>query len=126
MFTPRPIGHISSPYKTTHEIPKGPGAKHEAEGALNLLPEFAEGLLDIEGFSHLFVIWEFDKSDGYDLIAHPPTDERRPHGAPPESERPDGGRIARSRRRVTARARRRHARRHAHPRHQALHVEHPG
>ena len=80
MFTPRPIGHISSPYKTTHEIPKGPGAKHEAEGTLNLLPEFAEGLLDIEGFSHLFVIWEFDKSDGYDLIAHPPTDERRPHG----------------------------------------------
>jgi tRNA (adenine37-N6)-methyltransferase len=80
MFTPRPIGHISSPYKTTHEIPKGPGTKHEAEGSLNLLPEFAEGLLDIEGFSHLFVVWEFDKSDGYDLVAHPPTDERRPHG----------------------------------------------
>jgi tRNA (adenine37-N6)-methyltransferase len=80
MFTPRPIGHISSPYKTTHEIPKGPGTKHEAEGSLNLLPEFAEGLLDIECFSHLFVIWEFDKSDGYDLVAHPPTDERRPHG----------------------------------------------
>src|ERR1051326_3752419 len=80
MFTPRPIGHISSPYNTTHEIPKGPGTKHEAEGALNVLPEFAEGLLDIEGFSHLFVIWEFDKSEGYDLVAHPPTDERRPHG----------------------------------------------
>jgi tRNA-Thr(GGU) m(6)t(6)A37 methyltransferase TsaA len=80
MFTPRPIGHVSSPYKTTHEIPKGVGAKHEAEGVLQILPEFAEGLLDIEGFSHLFVIWEFDKSDGYDLIAHPPTDERRPHG----------------------------------------------
>src|SRR5512140_1157005 len=80
MFTPRPIGYVSTPYKTTHEIPKGPGTKHDAEGTLNILPEFAEGLLDIDGFSHLFVIWEFDKSDGFDLIAHPPTDERRPHG----------------------------------------------
>jgi tRNA-Thr(GGU) m(6)t(6)A37 methyltransferase TsaA len=80
MFTPRPIGYISTPFTATSQIPKGPGTKHDAEGTLNLLPEFAEGLLDIEGFSHLFVIWEFDKSDGYDLVAHPPTDERRPHG----------------------------------------------
>ena len=80
MFTSRPIGHASTPYKTTHEIPKGLGAKHDAEGRLDLLPEFAEGLLDIEGFSHLYVLWEFDKSEDYDLIAHPPTDEKRPHG----------------------------------------------
>ena len=80
MFTSRTIGHASTPYKTTHDIPKGLGARHEAEGLLKLLPEFADGLLDIEGFSHLFVLWEFDKSDGYDLIAHPPTDEKRPHG----------------------------------------------
>jgi tRNA (adenine37-N6)-methyltransferase len=80
MFTPRPIGHVSSPFKTTHEIPKGLGAKHDAEGMLKLLPEFADGLLDIDGFSHLFVIWEFDKSEDYDLVAHPPTDEGRPHG----------------------------------------------
>jgi len=26
------------------------------------------------------VIWEFDRADGFDLIAHPPTDEKRPHG----------------------------------------------
>lgn len=80
MFTSRPIGHASTPYKTTQEIPKGLGAKHDAEGWLNLLPELAEGLFDIEGFSHLFVLWEFDKSEGYDLVAHPPTDEGRPHG----------------------------------------------
>ena len=80
MFTPRPIGHASTPYTHTYDIPKGLGAKHDAEGRLNLLPEFAEGLLDIEGFSHLFVLWEFDKSEDYDLIAHPPTDEGRPHG----------------------------------------------
>jgi tRNA-Thr(GGU) m(6)t(6)A37 methyltransferase TsaA len=36
--------------------------------------------MDIEGFSHLYVLWEFDRADGFDLIAHPPTDEKRPHG----------------------------------------------
>lgn len=36
--------------------------------------------MDVEGFSHLFVLWEFDRAEGYDLIAHPPTDEKRPHG----------------------------------------------
>jgi tRNA-Thr(GGU) m(6)t(6)A37 methyltransferase TsaA len=79
MFTSRPIGHVSSPYKNTSEIPKGLGAKHDAEGVLKILPEFAQGLQDVEGFSHLFVIWEFDRSQGFELVGHPPIDNR-PHG----------------------------------------------
>jgi tRNA-Thr(GGU) m(6)t(6)A37 methyltransferase TsaA len=80
MFTPRPIGHVRSPYRQTGEVPKGLGAKHDAEGQLEILPEFAPGLLDIEGFSHLYVIWAFDRSEGFDLIAHPPSDDKLPHG----------------------------------------------
>src|ERR1039457_2040216 len=80
MFTPQPIGFISSPFKNTKEIPKGLGARHEAEGALNILPAFEQGLTDIEGYSHLFVLWAFDRSDGFDLMAMPPIDEHRPHG----------------------------------------------
>lgn len=80
MFTPRPIGYASTPYTETLQIPKGPGAKHDAEGVLKILPEFESGLFDIEGFSHLYVIWEFDRSTDYDLIAHPPVDDGRPHG----------------------------------------------
>ena len=34
----------------------------------------------IEGFSHLFVLWVFHRSGGFDLVAHVPLDERRPHG----------------------------------------------
>lgn len=79
MFSSRAIGHVSSPYKNTTEIPKGLGAKHDAEGVLNILPEFAQGLLDIEGFSHLYVIWEFDRSQGFELVGQPPFDTR-PHG----------------------------------------------
>jgi tRNA (adenine37-N6)-methyltransferase len=80
MFSSTPIGHARTPYHATSDIPKGCGAKHDAEGVLEILPEFEAGLLDIEGFSHLYVIWEFDKSQDYDLVAHPPTDSSRPHG----------------------------------------------
>lgn len=75
----QPIGFVRTSYKDTREIPKGPGAKHDAEGTLEIRAEFEEGLKDIEGFSHLFVIWVFDRSAGCSLLATPPTDDR-PHG----------------------------------------------
>jgi len=79
MFAPQPIGFVSSPFKDTAEIPKGLGAKHEADGVLNILPEFELGLTDIEGFSHLIVIWAFDRAQGFELLGTPPSDNR-PHG----------------------------------------------
>jgi len=78
-FTLQPIGYVSSPYRERSEIPKGLGAKHGAEGVLRILPEFEVGLTDIEGFSHLFVIWAFDRSEGFALLGTPPSDNR-PHG----------------------------------------------
>ena len=79
MFEMKPIGFVRSPYSETSQIPKGLGAKHEIEGVLEILPEFEEGLTDIEGFSHLFVIWTFHKSEGFELMGQPPSDNR-PHG----------------------------------------------
>ncbi len=78
-FPIRPIGTVRSPYTDTSQIPKGPGAEHHAEGVLELLPDLEVGLTDIEGFSHLFVLWIFDRAVGCDLLAHPPVDDR-PHG----------------------------------------------
>ena len=79
LFTPRAIGYVRSPFQTTEQVPKGLGAKHEAEGRLEVLPEFEPGLRDIEGFSHLIVLWVFDRSSGAELTATPPSDDR-PHG----------------------------------------------
>jgi tRNA-Thr(GGU) m(6)t(6)A37 methyltransferase TsaA len=79
MFSPQPIGYVRSPYKKSQEVPKGLGAKHDAEGVLEILPEFEAGLTDIEGFSHLFVVWVFDRSEGFELLGTPPIDDR-PHG----------------------------------------------
>ena len=79
MFTSQPIGYVRSPYLDTKEIPKGLGAKHDAKGTLDILPEFEPGLTDIEGFSHLIVLWEFDRSPDFELMASPPCDDRS-HG----------------------------------------------
>jgi len=76
----RPIGIVRSPYQDRAQVPKGPGAEHRAEGTLELRPELEPGLADIEGFSHLFVLWVFDRAEGYDLTARVPLDEETPHG----------------------------------------------
>ena len=74
-----PIGYVRSPYSETSQIPKGCGAQHDAEGVLELLPDYEQGLTDIDGFSHVFVLWVFDRVDGFELLCTPPTDTR-PHG----------------------------------------------
>ncbi len=79
MFTPWPIGFVSTPYKGTTEVPKGLGTTHEAEGVITVLPDFELGLTDIEGFSHLIVLWEFDRAQPFELLGTPPTDNRQ-HG----------------------------------------------
>lgn len=74
-----PIGYIQSPYQEASQIPKGLGTKHTIEGTLEILPEFQAGLKDIEGFSHLIVVWVFHRAQGYELVGTPPSDNR-PHG----------------------------------------------
>jgi len=72
----RPIGYIRSPYTDTQQIPKGLGATHTMEGTLDILPEFEKGLQDIEGFSHLLILWIFHKSTEYELVGKAPSDDR--------------------------------------------------
>jgi hypothetical protein len=57
MFTMRPVGVGRSPYQESAAIPKGPGAQHEAEGLLEILPELERGL-------HTWYVWP-RVADGY-------------------------------------------------------------
>jgi tRNA-Thr(GGU) m(6)t(6)A37 methyltransferase TsaA len=79
MVTMEPIGYVKSPFRNAKAIPKGLGAKHDAEGVLEIRVELEAGLTDIDGFSHLIVIWVFDRSEGFELLGTPPSDNR-PHG----------------------------------------------
>ena len=74
-----PIGRIRTSFTDTSQIPKGLGAEHRAEGVLEIDARFEAGLADIEGFSHLYVLWVFDRVDRVELTAWPPADDR-PHG----------------------------------------------
>ena len=74
-----PIATMKTPYSATAEIPKGLDARHDVEGVIELRPELEPGLEDIEGFSHLYVSWLFHKTQGSELTARPPSDDR-PHG----------------------------------------------
>ncbi len=78
-YAMRSIGVVRSPFSATAQIPKGPGAAHSAEGVLEIDADLEPGLADVEGFSHLFVLWVFDRSEGFELVGVPPTDDR-PHG----------------------------------------------
>jgi len=81
VFTFRPIGTVHSPYAATREVPKGLGAEHNAEGTIEIFPEYEAGLQDVEGFSHLYVFWVFDRAGALPetWVSTPPADDR-PHG----------------------------------------------
>jgi tRNA-Thr(GGU) m(6)t(6)A37 methyltransferase TsaA len=75
----RSIGVVRSPFSETSQIPKGRGAVHTAEGVLEIDADLEPGLQDVEGFSHLLVVWVFDRSERCELVGVPPLDDR-PHG----------------------------------------------
>jgi tRNA-Thr(GGU) m(6)t(6)A37 methyltransferase TsaA len=75
----KPIGRIRSPFKTKEDIePKKYATKQgfeKIEGELEIEDEFAPGLTDIDGFSHIFVIFGFHKSEGFKLKTIPLLDD---------------------------------------------------
>jgi len=74
----KPIGTIHSPYKSREEAPYQ-GCGREEICAVEVFPEFEEGLKDIEGFSHLILIYWLHQSRGYSLNVRTPWDVV-PHG----------------------------------------------
>ncbi len=70
----KPIGIIHSPYKN-RGAPPYQGYKSEEISQIEVFQEFEEGLKDIEGFSHIIVIYWFHKSQGYHLLVKTPWDD---------------------------------------------------
>ena len=60
--TLEPIGTIRTPFATKDDAPIQGAFHPENEGTVELLPEFAEGLADIDGFTHLILLYEFDRA----------------------------------------------------------------
>lgn len=72
----KPIGIIHSPFKESKGTPiQPPGAKN-IDGTVEIFPEYMEGLKDIEGFSHIILIYHFHLSKIMTLRAKPYMDNR--------------------------------------------------
>jgi tRNA-Thr(GGU) m(6)t(6)A37 methyltransferase TsaA len=70
-YTFRPIGIIHTPFETAEGIPIQGALCPETQGWVEIFPEFAAGLQDVEGFSHLILLYIFHRSEGFSLITRP-------------------------------------------------------
>jgi len=58
----KPIGVIHSPFKEPKGTPIQPAGAKGVEGTVKVFLEYAEGLKDVEGFSHIILIYHFHLS----------------------------------------------------------------
>lgn len=75
----RPIGIIHSEFKKKEGIPIQPTGASKKKGQVEIFPEYVLGLRDLEGFSHIYLIYHFHLSRGYSLFAKPFMDDKK-HG----------------------------------------------
>jgi tRNA-Thr(GGU) m(6)t(6)A37 methyltransferase TsaA len=75
----RSIGIIHSPFKSPEGTPIQPSAAKGVRGEVDVYPEFAEGLEDLEGFSHIILLYHFHLSKKYNLKVKPFLDDEH-HG----------------------------------------------
>jgi tRNA (adenine37-N6)-methyltransferase len=66
-----PIGIIHSPFTDINGMPIQPTGARGIRGSIRIFSEFADGIRDIEGFSHLFLIYAFHRSLSYQLTVTP-------------------------------------------------------
>ena len=66
-----PIGMIETPFKELSGMPIQPTGARGVRGRIIMDPAYEAGLNDIEGFSHLILLYHFHKSTGYDLTVTP-------------------------------------------------------
>jgi tRNA-Thr(GGU) m(6)t(6)A37 methyltransferase TsaA len=69
--TYEPIGIIHSPYKDLHGMPIQPIGAQGVKGKIELKKEYQEGLKDLEGFSHIILIYHLHLCNGHSLKVKP-------------------------------------------------------
>lgn len=78
-ITYQPIGIVRSPFSTADGMPIQPSGEAAARGTVELLPEYSAGLADLEGFSHIILLYHFHQVREMQLTVKPFLDEK-PHG----------------------------------------------
>jgi tRNA-Thr(GGU) m(6)t(6)A37 methyltransferase TsaA len=74
-FIMKAIGVIHTPFTDKAQTPIQP-TRSQATGRVEVYPGYAEGLQDLQGFSHIILLYAFHQSDGYTLRVRPFLDDR--------------------------------------------------
>jgi len=75
----QPIGVIRTPHTDVKNMPIQPIAADGITGHIELFPEYVAGLKDLDGFSHITLLYHFHKIEGYELEVVPFMDTKK-HG----------------------------------------------
>jgi len=70
-ITYQPIGFIKTPFKTIEGMPIQPAGARSIRGSIEIKPEFSEGLKDLDGFSHIILLYHFHRTRKTQLIVRP-------------------------------------------------------
>ncbi len=73
------IGIIHSPYKTKDECPIQGAYAEDDKATVEVFAEYEDGLKDVEGFSHLILLYLFDRAEKVNLV-RPTFLDDKPHG----------------------------------------------
>lgn len=72
-----PIGVIRSPHNVPEETPIQPTYASGVPGRVEVFDDYADGLRDIDGFSHIYLLYVFDRAQGPRLIVKPYPDTKK-------------------------------------------------
>ena len=72
-----PIGTIETPFKDREGMPIQPTGAKGVRGRIILDPAYEQGLNDLDGFSHLILLYHFHESKGFDLMVTPFLDKTK-------------------------------------------------
>ena len=75
----KPIGIIHSPFREKKECPIQPIYSEDAGGTVEVFHEYAQGLKDVETFSHIYLFYLFDRAGEIELVRQTFLDDQ-PHG----------------------------------------------
>ena len=75
-ITYKPIGIIHSPFKEPKGTPIQPYTAKGIRGIVEIFPEYIKGLKDIEGFSHIILLYHFHLAKDYSLDVKPFMDSK--------------------------------------------------
>jgi tRNA-Thr(GGU) m(6)t(6)A37 methyltransferase TsaA len=71
-----PIGIVHTPFDTTEGMPIQPSRASGIEGTVEVFPEYAGGLADLDGFSHIILLCHFHRARPYRLRVVPFLDDQ--------------------------------------------------